>query len=577
MKIFSKKTMTALAALAMCCGSFTANAAAIEQTADRYIINVDQMDLNGEETLLDILMMLPDVMTVDGKQPINGGLHQTLFGQYAVRVDNMNIQVNPEMFVQNTKARDIKCVKVCINPGIQKGCGRLKQVIDIYYRKHDAGNEGRIALEADSYGQAGLFATDWLTGDNYNLHTYAIGALEHKKPYGGIKEHAANENFRAHFNWDITDKDNLILTGAQTYTREKPNGKDFNASYARTFNFDAVYTRDLGNGAYAMFQGGADYNHNNTVGMRTVSTNPYALIEFGAPFISKNLYLNGGVETGYSGETTKEGADEDVTSRSRYEDFYAQLDWNCGWFNFSIGDRLRMTNKWVDGIYAKDGERFTHDAVNNHLTVSSWMKLNENNTLQATFARRFDGPNIPAFEALKAGALVTESPIYTSELRYTYQKKDMNLTSVIKNVHINGLDEAATLASGIKTAIDHSNVLQFGVTGYWHVGVLRLTAGINYNWLKLSYADNSNAYTSFVNLKLCPQVSLSNGFRFTSKLLYNSHMSYDNPYYSPANFYAELGAAKEFNEHWLVEAKFHDIAGQRTGNRAVTVGATFSF
>lgn len=576
MKVFSKKAMTAFAALAMCCGSLTANAAVIEQSADRYIINVDQMDLNGEERLLDILMMLPDVMTVDGKQPINGGLHETLFGQYAVRVDNMNIQIDPEVFVQNTKAREIKCIKVCVNPGIQKGCGRLKQVIDIYYRSNEEGNKGRVALEADSYGQAGLFATDWVTGKNYTLHTYAIGGLEHKK-FDGVKEHASKENLRAHLNWNITDKDNLIITAAQGFKREKANGEGNPAAYTRSVNFDACYTRDLGNSAYAMFQVGADYNHGNGIGSRTLNTNPYGLIELGAPFISKNLFLNGGIETGYSGTTETIGSDDPVTSRERYEDFYAQLDWNCGKFNLSIGDRLRMTNKWVEGIYPVGAERFTHNAVNNHVTVSSWINFNEHNILQGTFARRFDGPNIPVLAALQAGALVTESPIYTSELRYTYQKKDMNIMGIIKNVHINGINEDVVNGSGIETAIDHSNVLQFGITGYWHVGILRLTAGINYNWLKLSYANNSNDYTRFVNLKVCPQFSLSNGFRITSKLIYNSHMAYNNPYYSPANFYAELGASKEFNEHWLVEAKFHDIAGQRTGNRAVTVGATFSF
>lgn len=553
--------------------TITANAAVIQHSADRYIINVDQMDLNGEETVLDILMMLPDVITIDGKAVISGdvnsAMQKRMFGQYAVRVDNMNIHINPEIFIKNTKAKDVKCIKICTNPGVQKGCGGLKQVIDIYYRQHDAGNEGRVAIKGDSYGKANIYATDWKTADNYSLHTYAIGNLENRKYDadcgGNAKVHASQEQLRAHLNWNITEKDNNIIVADQSFFREKEVGGA--PAFSRSYNFEDCYTRDLDNGAYVMFQAGVDYNHDNSVGIRTLNTNPYGLIELGAPFISNNLYLNGGVEGGYTGTTVGEG-DIEVTSRESYEDIYAQLDWNCGKFNLSIGDRVRFASRYLDKAYTSD--KWSHTAVQNHYTVSSWVNMDDNNIIQATFARRFYGPNIPTLNAFLTGAEVTASPIYTAEMRYTYQKQDFNVMGIVKNIHLNEANNT------FSENLNHDNILQVGASAYYHKDFLRLTVGIDYNWQKSSYTTGTK-YNNFVNLKLVPQVSLSDGLRFTSTLIYNSRKAYDSEFYAPANFYAEVGASKEFNENWLVEAKFHDIAGQHYGNRGISVGATYSF
>lgn len=565
-----KRGGTMLLSCAMLCAADIANAAVIEHGADRYIINVDQMNLNGEETVLDLLMMLPDVMTIDGRTVIgdnsDNATQKKLFGQYAVRVDNMNIQMNAESFVKNTKAKEIKCIKVCINPGVQKGCGGLKQVIDIYYRSNEKGNEGRVAVEGDTYGKGEVFATDWLTGKSSSLHLYGLVDLENRKFDDGTKEHGFNENVRAHYNWDITDKDNMIITGAQTYNRTREIGGS--PVFSRSFNFDDCYTRDLGDGAYVMFQAGVDYNHDNEVGLRVMSTNPYGLIELGAPFISKNLYINGGIESGYSAETTDVIGEYDVTSRSRYEDIYGQLDWTCGKFHLSVGDRVRFSTNYFSNQYKNN--IFNHTATSNFFTASTWLNVNEHNTVQATFARRFEGPDMNAVLFLHNDVWqgyvknVTESPLYTAELRYTYQKKDFNVMGIVKNLHKN-------FAEG---ELDHDNILQVGATAYMHKGALRLTAGIDYNWQKSSFADG-NKYNNFVNLKLVPQVSLSDGWRFTSTMLYNSRKAYESEYYTPANFYADVAVSKEINKHWLVEAKYHDLAGQHTGNRAATVGFTY--
>ena len=70
-------------------------------------------------------------------------------------------------------------------------------------------------------------------------------------------------------------------------------------------------------------------------------------------------------------------------------------------------------------------------------------------------------------------------------------------------------------------------------------------------------------------------MSLDNGWRFTSTLLYNSRKAYESEFYTPANFYADVAVSKSIGKNWLLEGKYHDIAGQHTGNRAATVGVTY--
>ena len=543
---FKKIYTKAIAALMCATLAGNADAAVIEHIADRYIINVDQMDLNGDESLMDLLMMVPDVVSIDGKGTIDNEL-----GKWAVRIDNVNISVNTAMFLKNTKAKEIKKIKVCVNPGIMKGCGGLKTVIDINYRKKEEGTSGKAAIEGDSYGNAELFVNNTIDKENLTFRTFVMGALEHKKNDEGIKSHAAEEDVKMHLNWDITSQDNLELFAAQNFVRERETNEP--ALFNRFYHVEGVYTRDLGNGAYGLAQAIGTYSHDNTVGKKTQAVDPALIFEFGFPFISKNVYMTTGIETGYSAFT--DGV-TDFTDKSRYEDGYIQVDWNLGKFNFSIGDRIRIENYW----YSKPqyAMNFEKSFTNNHFTATSWVNINDNNIVQATFARRFLG-SLQTVDGFYCNVKdIYKRPAYISELRYTYQKQDFNLMGIVKNTR-QEWDNAT-----------HNNALMIGASSYMHMGALRLTAGVNYFHMQHN-VSGCKEYNNYVDLKLAPQVSLE-GWRFTSTMLYSSRKT---TFERPANFYADVAVSKELNEKWLVEAKFHDMAGQHYGNRAVSIGATY--
>ena len=73
---------------ALAVGSTMSHAAVIEHQGDRYIIHVAEMELNGEESLLDVLQLCPDFMTLDGNNLLSGDPFSSLYGKYAIRIDN---------------------------------------------------------------------------------------------------------------------------------------------------------------------------------------------------------------------------------------------------------------------------------------------------------------------------------------------------------------------------------------------------------------------------------------------------------------------------------------------------------
>ena len=68
----STKKSLLIIALAMASTTYQTQAAPIEHIGDRYIMHVPEMELTGEESLLDVLMMCPEVISLDGNNIIGG-------------------------------------------------------------------------------------------------------------------------------------------------------------------------------------------------------------------------------------------------------------------------------------------------------------------------------------------------------------------------------------------------------------------------------------------------------------------------------------------------------------------------
>lgn len=553
-------------ALALTTTQASIRADVIEHIGDRYIINVDEMELNGDETVLDLLMMCPEIMSQNGRT--TSSVHY--MGYYAIRINNIDIQTDEETFLKNTKANELKCIKLCVNPGVMKGSGDMKKVIDLYFRKDRLATHGKVTAEADWQTSGELFGRIIHQNDKVWIQGMAVGKMQ------DINDTQRDcENANVNVDWNISPNDNLLLQAAQTYGHL---GTSDNSHSTREHmaSAKACYTRTLSdNGAYALVQTSIKYSDNKEKGISAIRTaSPSGLVECGFPFIHKNLYATAGIEAGYNAE---KNCLAEYTDKEMYQDEYIQLDWTCGKWSAMIGDRFHSQHFWLSQMTSRnDLSPWEHTNFNNYFTISVWCNIDKHNILQATTARRFYSTTgnqyiIKTEDGKREFTTdIFQCPIYVSEVRYTYQQHNFNVMSFIKNEH-----------KKIDTRDSNDDILTVGASAFFHAGILRLTAGIDYNWEEFHYHTYGTKHSHWVSCHIAPQVSLPQGWRFTANAIYNSRrMDEYIPYldfYQQPNCYADIAASKQIGRHWLIKARWHDIADNHMGTHAMALSATYTF
>ena len=565
-------------------------AAPIEHIGDRYIMHVSEMELTGEESLLDVLMMCPEVISLDGNNIIGGDPFANQYGKFVIRIDNQEYGLDYATLLHHFKAREIESIKVCQNAEVMKGCSSLKKVIDITLRKGENGVSGRAGLFGDTYGGGKGIVSVLSQQDDLRILSHVEGNFQrtsnsdkdaYQNQSSNIINHYSHEGAKLNVLWTPTSKDILEVDAMQTYTRNHFTHSP--AEYVRAYHLQADYTRTLGeNGSSILFTLGAEHISDNgrtqeesqTFPYQNHSTYPFAVVEYATPVFTKDLWITAGFEGGLSIE---KNCIADYINHSNYEDFYVQLDYNIGKWGFMAGERYRIINfrpKQISSV-----SNWKHTTHNHIYSFSTYYTFTPGHTLQGTFCRRIFNPEFGDF--VTAGDMEGAwKPTYTTdirnslanvmELKYTYSKPNLVVSISVKNIHQHLIDN------------NHDNTLGIGTTAFWHTGILRLTAGFNYFWERAetpveetSLRDTS--YHNFAVFKLAPQLTLPDGWRLTSNLIWCTYRHTATPAYTPANLYAEVGVYKNIGKHLTLEGRFHDIASQHFGNRAATIGCTYYF
>lgn len=565
-------------------------AAPIEHIGDRYIMHVSEMELTGEESLLDVLMMCPEVISLDGNNIIGGNPFANQYGKFVIRIDNQEYGLDYATLLHHFKAREIESIKVCQNAEVMKGCSSLKKVIDITLRKGENGVSGRAGLFGDTYGGGKGIVSVLSQQDDLRILSHVEGNFQrtsnsdkdaYKNQSSNTINHYSHEGAKLNVLWTPTSKDILEVDAMQTYTRNHFTHSP--AEYVRAYHLQADYTRTLGeNGSSILFTLGAEHISDNgrtqeesqTFPYQNHSTYPFSVVEYATPVFTKDLWITAGFEGGLSIE---KNCIADYINHSNYEDFYVQLDYNIGKWGFMAGERYRIINfrpKQISSV-----SNWKHTTHNHIYSFSTYYTFTPGHTLQGTFCRRIFNPEFGDF--VTAGDMEGAwKPTYTTdirnslanvmELKYTYSKPNLVVSTSVKNIHQHLIDN------------NHDNTLGIGTTAFWHTGILRLTAGFNYFWERAetpveetSLRDTS--YHNFAVFKLAPQLTLADGWRLTSNLIWCTYRHTATPAYTPANLYAEVGVYKNIGKHLTLEGRFHDIASQHFGNRAATIGCTYYF
>ena len=560
-----------LAVLLACC-SFTAKGQEkiIEHEGNDYIIHVEPLNPDREMTLLDVLHICPELISLDGK---------ALVADYLLSVDDILLSIDYEPLLQNIKACDLSEVTVRKYGSVINGMEGLIGYIDLKFRE-GSGMTGKLALSGSTYGNGQVYADVAGRGEKVTVRAIAQTNLQYGRSgaLSGCSVTSRNgiENAMLFVDWQATEKDLVRLKLSQGYDEQKDLHHNIDQEDESEFlrmrwvEFVAAYEHLL-NEQEASLNFETGLNHGNTLmddlGIKNIS--PWWIAECSVPFLKHALTMTAGYEIGYSNFWYPTVRREQYL----YNDLYVQLDFKKGPWVASIGDRFRHNTFW-DKHYDEDNRRLWSHNRNDHALHAIVGYQKGRHFLQGVFSRTFFNPIASDFHTyLDEGPMLHTTDYKTnlawrSEARYTYQTDRLIATASVTH----------TLLSDLP--MPNESLIGLGTTVTWHQGDLRLTAGANMYHLHISYDDAVN--NTFYTLKLAPTLLLGKGFRLSSVLIYNSKIE---AYDQHAHLYASVKMNKDLGKRCNVFADFHDIAGQLTGdpyllrqsfhNRALTIGLTF--
>ena len=100
----------------------------VEMKADRTMVYPQRMALEGEESLLDVLQMMPELMIAG---------YEELISDYNLRIDNVPVNGDVRLVLSQMKAKDIAKIQVCTNMPVVPTMAKRTMVL---------GRSGRYAV-----------------------------------------------------------------------------------------------------------------------------------------------------------------------------------------------------------------------------------------------------------------------------------------------------------------------------------------------------------------------------------------------------------------------------------------------
>ncbi len=530
----------------------------IEHVGDGYIIHVERMELTGNESLMDVLQMCPEFVSEDGVRVLEN---------YGLFVDGLSFNVDTEAFLYHTKARDIRTITFLTASVVMNGDDELEGEIDVSFK--DGAAASQAALMASTYGCGEVYSdlTYHSKDRRFSLTGMVAGDLTYQKLYGEghrTKRHEAKDNVRLVARWAMTDRDSLQLVFTHNFTYRRLRGQEAEnvvPNYYRNLSFIGAYLHDLNDeGASIYFETNVKHANSDGVNNNLSNTELAALIECYLPLVGENLALSVGTEHNYTNSWLKGNHREYML----YNDLYVQLELSMGRWQAAIGDRVRMMTFWHKPYTSTDQEPlWNHRRWQNGLLGSLEYNLGRGHSLQGVFAQRYFTPKATTFARLNVldnkwwyDTGIKTMSAYVTELKYTYQRKNLMAMAVAENYSFRHVTEEKALRS----------LQSVNSSLWWHTGALHLTLGAAYYHGDLG---EENGHDNYWQLKVMPSVMLSPQTHLTGTLLYltKSELNEHTP-----NTYVDVRLSHNITPSVQLFADYHDIAGQKTGNRALIIG-----
>ena len=391
----------------------------IEMKADRMMIYPQRMELTGEESLMDILQMVPDLMIAG---------YEDVISNYNLRIDNCPMNGDTRLILSQMKAKDIAKIQVCDNTGVAKGTIGTNRVLDINMKMPDA-LKGFVEAQGD-FGKnvEGIGSANVLLGSK-STDLYANVSYRHND--------GDEEYLTLHMTNRFDDRNKLLTYFTQQYLGQSSGKSRKVMGRARYFHtFNDLGTELLIVGGYQFY---SDLDYSKKL--------PLYIVELNTPLFSKRLSMMLGVEGDFLMTRQK---NVDWSSNTFNTDVYLQFTYTLPKWRFTVGNRVMFYHyKMKDsGIIKKHSD--TRDNAN---ACIIFVPDNRNQILLGYY-RKFYEPS---------DGLQEEQTINQMKLAYAYSKQKLTVR----------------MEASYYIVEDDENFTKLGVSAYWKTNWLSLTGGSN--------------------------------------------------------------------------------------------------
>ena len=480
----------------------------IEMKADRTMIYPQRMELTGEESLMDILQMVPDLMIAG---------YEDLIANYNLRIDNCPMNGDTRLILSQMKAKDIAKIQVCDNTGVAKGTIGMGRVLDINMKmpeKLKGFVEGQGGFGKDVEGIGSVNALYGSTSTDL----YANASYRH---------HDGNEEYLTLHMTNRFDDRNRLLTYFTQQNLDHPSGMSRKvmgrARYFHTFNDQGTELLVVGGYQYASDQG-----FSNKL--------PLYIVELNTPLFSERLSMMLGAEGDFL--MTRQN-DTDRSWDVFNNDVYLQFTYALPQWKLTVGNRVMFYNYKLEDAGTIQKHSDTRDNAN---ACVIYVPDNQNQ-VQLGYYRKYYNPSYLGLfmdanslydeEWLRTKGLLEEWIINQVKLAYAYSKQKLTVQT-----------EASFYA-----VEDEENYTELGVSAYWKTRRLTLTGGSNF------YIAKSGGFAS---LRFAPTAYLPDDWQIGMQVVYYTKKSPIREVYGTP-VYGCLSVNKQFGRKWYLGVDWHDM------------------
>ena len=442
----------------------------IEMKADRTVVYPQRMELTGEESLMDILQMVPELMIAG---------YEDVITNYNLRIDNCPMNGDTRLILSQMKAKDIAKIQVCDNTGVAKGTIGMGRVLDINMKMSER-------LKGFVEGQ-GNFGKDVAGIASVN----ALYGSQHTDLYANTSYRHQNENeeyLTFHMTNRFDDRNKLLTYFTQQYldvpsgTSRKVMGR---ARYFHTFNDQ---------GTELLLVGGYQYASDPALSNKL----PLYIVELNTPLLTKRLSMMLGAEGDFLMTRQK---DSDRSWHVFNHDVYLQFTYALPKWKLTVGNRVMCYNYMLKDAGNSQKHTDTRDNANasvifvpdsRHQILLGYYRKYYNPSYQSLF---MNASRLSDEEWAITKGLLVERTINQMKLAYAYSRQKLTVQT----------------EASYYVVEDGENFTELGASAFWKANGLTLAGGSNL------YTAKSGTYATF---RLAPTACLPHEWQIGLQVVY---------------------------------------------------------